>query len=205
MRGYRKCLFLLFAFGSLYAGGAEAAEQWTWPVSGVISDYFGTRNGKHYGIDVAAAVGTTIVSAGDGKVTKSYYSSSYGNVVFIRHSNGYEAVYAHMKQRLVKEGQQVTAGQPIGQVGNTGQSHGAHLHFEVHKGSWNFGKTNAINPLAVLGEPLHESVSSSSYVVQKGDTLTAIAKKFGMTVEELKQVNQLSRDVIYPSQKLTIN
>lgn len=205
MRGYRKCLFLLLVFGSLYARGAEAAEQWTWPVSGVISDYFGTRNGKHYGIDVAAAVGTTIVSAGDGKVTKSYYSSSYGNVVFIRHSNGYEAVYAHMNQRLVKEGQQVTAGQPIGQVGNTGQSHGAHLHFEVHKGAWNFGKTNAINPLAVLGEPLHESVSSSSYVVQRGDTLTAIAKKFGMTVEELKQVNQLSRDVIYPSQKLTIN
>ncbi|GAA3327609.1 hypothetical protein GCM10020331_068240 [Ectobacillus funiculus] len=62
-------------------------------------------------------------------------------------------------------------------------------------------KTNAINPLAVLGEPLHESVSSSSYIVQRGDTLTAIARKFGMTVEELKQVNQLSRDVIYPSQK----
>ena len=58
-------------------------NRWTWPVEGQISDYFGTRHGKHYGIDIAAPIGAAVAAIQDGKVTKSYYSSSYGNVVFI--------------------------------------------------------------------------------------------------------------------------
>jgi murein DD-endopeptidase MepM/ murein hydrolase activator NlpD len=199
-----KLVFILLLLGPL-EDKVKAEEQWTWPVSGTISDYFGTRNGRHYGLDIAAPIGTPIIAADGGAVTKSYYSDSYGNVVFIRHDNGYEAVYAHLNKRDVQAGETVRSGQKIGEVGNTGHSHGAHLHFEVHKGSWNFAKTNAINPLRVLGSPPSEVVTASTYTVQKGDTLTGIARKFGTTVDELKTKNRLRNDCIYPSQRLDIN
>ncbi|WP_416827848.1 peptidoglycan DD-metalloendopeptidase family protein [Ectobacillus polymachus] len=184
---------------------SKADTQWIWPVSGAVSDYFGTRSGHHYGIDIAATVGTPVVAASKGTVTKSYYSKSYGNVIFIRHTNGYEAVYAHLSKRFVSVGQHIHSGQKIGEVGNTGLSHGSHLHFEVHNGDWNIAKSNAVNPLQVLGIVPSEMVSSSSYFVQKGDTLSSIAVKYGMTVEELKIQNQLHTDIIYPSQQLIIH
>ncbi|MCP8968721.1 peptidoglycan DD-metalloendopeptidase family protein [Ectobacillus ponti] len=207
MKWYRILLLLplLLTSGFAKQAHAAAAEQWTWPVSGKITDYFGTRSGKHYGLDIAAPTGTPIVAAAAGTVTRSYYSDSYGHVVFIRHRNGYEAVYAHMNRRLVKEGQQIRRGQRIGEVGNTGHSHGAHLHFEVHRGDWNFEKTNAVNPLLVLGEPPHQVASSMAYVVQKGDTLSAIAKRFGTTVRDLQNRNRLRGETIYPTQRLMIN
>ena len=83
----------------VYAEG----NQWAWPVEGQISDYFGTRHGKHYGIDIAAPIGTPVSAIQEGKVTKSYYSSSYGNVIFIKHGE-YEAVYAHLNKRYVVQG-----------------------------------------------------------------------------------------------------
>ncbi|MED4360541.1 M23 family metallopeptidase, partial [Geobacillus stearothermophilus] len=66
---------------------------------------------------------------------RSYYSSSYGNVIFVSHViNGqtYTTVYAHLEARLVGEGQHVRKGQVIGYMGNTGNSTGPHLHFELH-------------------------------------------------------------------------
>lgn len=199
-----KWLKLVFIFVFILPVHTKAETKWTWPVSGVISDYFGTRNGHHYGIDIAATAGTAVLAASSGKVTKSYYSKSYGNVIFVRHSNGYEAIYAHLSKRIVTVGQVVQSGQKIGEVGNTGLSHGAHLHFEVHKGAWNVAKTNAVNPLRVLGNVPSEMVSSTSYFVRKGDTLRSIAAKFGMTVQELKSINHLQNDTIFPSQQLHI-
>ena len=142
-------------------------NRWTWPVEGQISDYFGTRHGKHYGIDVAAPIGTPVAAIQDGRVTKSYYSSSYGNVVFIKHGE-YEAVYAHLNKRYVGQGDYISKGEKIGEVGNTGESRGAHLHLELHQGRWTMAKKNAMNPLLVLNEQRNEVVSSSLYVVQKG-------------------------------------
>ena len=142
-------------------------NRWTWPVEGQISDYFGTRHGKHYGIDVVAPIGTPVAPIQDGKVTRSYYSSSYGNVVFIKHGE-YEAVYAHLNKRYVDQGDYISKGEKIGEVGNTGESRGAHLHLELHQGRWTMAKKNAMNPLLVLSEQRNEVVSSSLYVVQKG-------------------------------------
>lgn len=140
-------------------------NRWTWPVEGQISDYFGTRHGKHYGIDVAALIGTPVAAIQDGKVTRSYYSSSYGNVVFIKHGE-YEAVYAHLRDMWIKE--IIFPRRKIGEVGNTGESRGAHLHLELHQGRWTMAKKNAMNPLLVLSEQRNEVVSSSLYVVQRG-------------------------------------
>nr|WP_249745513.1 M23 family metallopeptidase [Mesobacillus boroniphilus] len=122
------------------------------PANGRITSGIGQRWGTfHAGIDIAnRAANVPIVAAADGVVIRSYYSSSYGNAIFIAHSiNGqtYTTVYAHMSNRKVSSGQVVSRGQRIGTMGNTGQSYGQHLHFELHKGSWNASKSNAINPM----------------------------------------------------------
>ena len=58
----------------------------------------------------------------------------------------YTTVYAHMNSRSVSNGQTVKQGDQLGFMGNTGQSYGQHLHFELHLGEWNVGKTNAVDP-----------------------------------------------------------
>ncbi|WP_410981937.1 peptidoglycan DD-metalloendopeptidase family protein [Bacillus cereus] len=192
----------MFFSSQVYAYAED--ERWIWPVDGRISDYFGTRNGKHYGIDIAASIGTPVAAIRGGTVTKSYFSNSYGHVVFIKHGE-YEAVYAHLNKRYVLQGERIARGEVIGEVGNTGESRGAHLHLEVHKGAWTFGKRNAMDPLLVLKEEMNQIASASLYIVQKGDTLVSIAHKFGMTVREIKVKNELRQDRIYPNQKLYIN
>jgi len=120
------------------------------PSAGVVTSEFGPRWGsKHDGIDVAAGEGTPIYNAASGVVARSYYSNSYGNVIFITHSvNGktYQTVYAHLSSRAVNTGQVVQQGQYIGGMGNTGNSSGTHLHFEIHEGEWNISKSNAVDP-----------------------------------------------------------
>ncbi|NIL29335.1 SH3 domain-containing protein [Bacillus thuringiensis] len=120
------------------------------PAAGSYSSGFGKRDGHmHYGLDIAASGNVPVVAAADGIATRSYYSASYGNVVFISHNiNGqtYTTVYAHLNSRSVSVGQSVKQGQQIGIMGNTGQSEGQHLHFEIHKGDWNDQKSNAVDP-----------------------------------------------------------
>ncbi|QXE02852.1 murein hydrolase activator EnvC [Terribacillus sp. DMT04] len=125
------------------------------PAPGYISSGFGPRSGGyHYGIDFAKrGAGVPIWAAASGRVSKAYYSSSYGNVIFVTHSiNGktYTTVYAHLTSMNVSADQRVSQGQQIGTMGNTGMSHGQHLHFELHTGSWNDSKSNAVDPRSYL-------------------------------------------------------
>ncbi|MGG2067120.1 MULTISPECIES: SH3 domain-containing protein [unclassified Bacillus (in: firmicutes)] len=125
-----------------------------YPTQGNVSSTFDVRWGQmHYGVDFAATGNVSIQAAAPGTVVKSYYSTSYGNVVFVAHhinGNLYTTVYAHMSNRAVKVGDNVATGQLLGYMGNTGHSTGQHLHFELHNGEWNFEKTNAVNPLPYL-------------------------------------------------------
>lgn len=132
-----------------------SSGNFTWPANGRLTSGLGSRWGDfHAGIDIAnKAGGVPIVAAADGVVIRSYYSSSYGNAIFVAHSiNGqmYTTVYAHMSSRNVSSGQVVSKGQQIGIMGNTGQSFGQHLHFELHKGEWNASKSNAVDPVPYL-------------------------------------------------------
>lgn len=119
------------------AGGATG--DWYWPVPGYygITSYFGGRylNGRwdnHTGTDIGVPQGVEIHAAQSGVVTLSRYNSSYGNYCIISHGSGYATLYAHQSQLpLVKVGDTVEKGQVIGYVGNTGNSYGAHLHFEL--------------------------------------------------------------------------
>jgi len=108
------------------------------PVKGMISYGFGWRRDPftgqrafHKGLDVVAPRGTPVQSPADGIVTKASRSGSYGNVVFIAHGNGVTTRFAHLDGFAVKTGQEVTRGDVIGYLGNTGRSLGAHLHYEI--------------------------------------------------------------------------
>lgn len=112
----------------------ESRSGFIWPVEGPISSKFGPRNGSfHDGIDIAAPLGTQVLAAAEGKVIFSDVLRGYGNVVIVRHANGYLTVYAHNRINLVKEGQAVRQGDPIAEVGQSGRATGASLHFEVRK------------------------------------------------------------------------
>lgn len=98
----------------------------------MITSQFGFRWGRpHQGIDMAAPIGTPILSAEHGKVVFSGWKQGYGNFIAIDHGHGYTTHYAHCSKLMVQPGQTVTKGQPIGKVGTTGHSTGPHLHFEV--------------------------------------------------------------------------
>lgn len=98
------------------------------PMGGSGSDF-------HLGNDLAAATGTPVLAATDGVVRYAGTHSSYGNYLRILHANGDETLYAHLQYLFVHSGQSVSAGQCIGTVGETGNTTGPHLHFEIlHKG-----------------------------------------------------------------------
>lgn len=214
---------LMLGSTSLIAN-AENTLNWIWPTDGVITDTFGTRNGTHKGVDIGADFGTPIHAVDDGTVIKSFYSMSYGNVIFIKHKE-YETVYAHLQKRLVKEGEKVTRGQIIGEMGSTGYSTGSHLHFEVHHGKWTFGKENALDPFQIFGlgeigqhvkagvENLNGYVEALAFnkvsneqvhTVQKGETLWQIARLYHVSIQDLIEWNQLKDEKIHLGQRIVI-
>lgn len=97
---------------------------------------------NHDGLDFTAPTGTPVYATGDGVVTASYRSASYGNVIFVNHGYGYQTRYAHLTKYIVKRGDHVKRGQEIGYVGSTGRSQGPHLHYEV---LYNYKPINPIN------------------------------------------------------------
>ena len=106
---------------------------------------YGMRWGRmHNGADFAAARGTPIFATADGIVTHAGWLSGYGYLVKIEHEFGIETRYAHLSRIRVKEGQRVSRGDRIGDMGNTGRSTGTHLHYEVRVD----GK--AINPMTYI-------------------------------------------------------
>lgn len=125
------------------------------PISGRYSSGFGGRDigagaESHLGQDIANVTGTPISAAASGYVSYAGAMGGYGNVVILTHSiNGqsYATVYAHMSAIKVSAGQAISQGQTVGLVGSTGRSTGPHLHFEVHIGSWNGARSNAVNPM----------------------------------------------------------
>jgi murein DD-endopeptidase MepM/ murein hydrolase activator NlpD len=115
-------------------GVAEPQQQalWLLPADADISSLFAARWGTfHYGIDFAAAYGSTVHAASGGTVIRSGWYGGYGNIVIIDHGDGVTTRYGHNSKLLVSVGEHVDAGDPISQVGSTGDSTGPHCHFEV--------------------------------------------------------------------------
>lgn len=97
------------------------------------ADPFTGERAHHDGVDVAAPQGSNVHAAADGIVSRVEDASDYGHLVVVRHASGTETRYAHLEASSVEVGQQIRAGEILGQVGSTGRSTGPHLHFEVRQ------------------------------------------------------------------------
>jgi murein DD-endopeptidase MepM/ murein hydrolase activator NlpD len=145
---------------TLLAGQKEIMSEIPniWPIKngiGHVSMYFGQNENPfssgqwylHSGIDISTfQTGDPVVATADGKVIAANYDGSLGNAITIQHSHGFLTRYGHLRSFKVTVGQQVTQGQVIGTLGNTGKTTGPHLHYEVHLG------TSIIDPLRFLNK-----------------------------------------------------
>ncbi len=117
----------------------------TMPTQGAFTSPFGPRWGRlHAGIDIAAPTGTPIVAADSGRVVLLGFTGGYGNYTCIQHTSAMSTCYAHQSSYATSMGAGVKRGQVIGRVGNTGNSTGPHLHFEVRING------NPVNPMGYL-------------------------------------------------------
>lgn len=124
-----------------------ALPTFRWPVRGkVITSYGAKTNGKsNDGINLAVPEGTPVKAAEDGVVAYSGNElKGYGNLVLVRHSNGYVTAYAHASELLVKRGDTIKRGQIIAKSGQSGEVGSPQLHFEIRKGS------SPVDPLQFL-------------------------------------------------------
>jgi murein DD-endopeptidase MepM/ murein hydrolase activator NlpD len=110
------------------------------PAIGVTSSCYGSRWGvTHYGVDIAAPIGTPVLAAKAGVVQRAGTATGFGYAVYIRGDDGAVTVYGHVNRYYVAAGERVSAGERIAEVGNRGQSTGPHLHFEVHPSGAMYG------------------------------------------------------------------
>ncbi len=122
----------------------KSSAGYIWPLNGSITSYYGPRwGGMHTGLDIDAVTGQPIVASNSGTVILAAPYSGYGNAVIIDHG-GTQTLYAHMSSIGVGEGQQVSQGEIVGNVGCTGSCTGDHLHFEVRVGG------SPVDPLGYL-------------------------------------------------------
>jgi len=142
------------SYGAIDNFGADYSSErptriFVWPVDhGEVSSGFGIRNGTmHDGVDIAAPVGTPVHAAESGRVIYSGRLRGYGNVIILRHDEHYITVYGHNSTNLVREGDVVTCGQTICDIGSSGRTTGPNLHFEVRRDN------TARNPLVYLPRP----------------------------------------------------
>jgi murein DD-endopeptidase MepM/ murein hydrolase activator NlpD len=147
MEGRMKVLVILLMFVS-FLGFADDPDIWPlvdsereWVSSGFgyREGGYGGRSGFHTAIDIASAEGTIVVSTHEGKVRTHFPPPDrywkghvvYGGCLLVVGDDGWATFYGHLSKTFVREGEEVTKGQMIGKVGNTGLSTGNHLHYEI--------------------------------------------------------------------------
>ena len=181
-----------------------------------ITSKFGPRRRRmHNGIDVKVYIGDTIRAAFSGKVRMvKYERRGYGKYVVIRHVNGLDTIYGHLSKQMVSEDQYVEAGEVIGLGGNTGRSTGSHLHFETRfLGQainpallFDFEKQDIVTDTYLFKKGNNRYRRSSSqagvvasngdaqyYKVRKGDSLSRISQKTGVSIDRLCKLNGITR------------
>ena len=202
----------------------EKHPEFCFPSKGKTNSRFGPRGKRyHRGIDLGFNNGDSIFCAFDGIVRYAKYNyGGYGNLVIIRHYNGLETFYAHLKKINVSVNQQLCASAYIGKGGSTGKVSGPHLHFEVRF----YG--NAIDPELIFDfktKRLHSenlfihknsfsyakkygriySSTASYHTIKKGDTLYDLALIYGVSIGKLCKLNQIkSSKILKIGEKLRI-
>lgn len=200
------------------------------PVPGRVSSNYGYRakfGRMHKGIDLHLRPNDTIYAAFDGRVRVSKYEAKgFGNYLIIRHPNKLETIYGHMNRALVKQGQYVKAGQPIGLGGSTGRSTGPHLHFETrymgyainpaaifdfnnkttHSDFYTFSKNTYTQPRNYASAaPAQESQTSSVYKPATNAAHDSYTVKNGDTIASVAMQNGISRTRLLQLNNLSKN
>jgi murein DD-endopeptidase MepM/ murein hydrolase activator NlpD len=133
------------AYATPGRSSTASASGFVWPVHGILTSTFGWRWGRmHEGIDIAVGNGTPVVASASGTVIVAGWMGGYGNLVVVDHGNGIATAYGHNTSIAVGVGQSVAQGQLIAYSGNTGNSTGPHVHFEVRVNG------GAVDPLGYL-------------------------------------------------------
>lgn len=126
------------------APAATAITGWRWPTDGKIIDNFSAAEGGNKGVDISGSQGQPILATANGRVVYAGNAlRGYGNLIIIKHNDDYLSAYAHNDTMLVREQQEVRAGQKIATMGSTGTST-TRLHFEIRY------KGKSVNPLRYL-------------------------------------------------------
>jgi len=207
----------------LITGSQRYVHPCDCPTSPAPTSRFGLRrnlNRYHYGIDTRLRTGDPVYSVFDGVVRIARRSPTYGFLVVVRHHNGLETYYAHLSRLLVTPGREVRAGELIGLGGNTGRSRGAHLHFEVRylgapinpEHIIDFEKRDLIDPVLNLSaehfqylEEVKKLQQAQFHTVRSGETLGAIARRYGTTVNAICNLNGIrSTSIIRVGQRLRV-
>jgi len=191
------------------------------PYKGKVISKYGPRRGRmHTGTDIKLNSGDTILCAFDGRVRLAKRFSGYGNLVLVRHNNGLETIYAHLKSIRVKVNDTIKAGDLIGLGGRTGRATCDHLHFETRLFGEPFNSDKYIDfenyslrtdkiyyankrfeidknnfkkkPLASDGAALAAAGGKTKHVIRKGDTLSAIARKYRTSVTKICTANKIT-------------
>lgn len=190
-----------------------------------VSAPYGIRTYRmHRGVDLGLCHGEdrTIVAAFKGvvvKVRNQGRRKGYGKYVILDHGNGLTTLYAHLASWQLNVGDTLQAGDTIGVGGNTGRSFGAHLHFEMRfNGNYidpatvfNFEEGTFHNAMTEIDETKLQLVEADFqkelakhryYKVRRGDCLGKIARKYGISIKRLKQLNNIKGNMIRPGQVL---
>jgi len=191
--------------------------QFSIPADGKIISHFGYRSGRmHTGTDIKMLKGDTIYAAFNGQVNRANYYYGYGNLVVIQHEKNIETYYGHLSKFLVKSGDWIKKGEPLGLAGATGRATTSHLHFEIRENDTPYNSElvfdyesgrvqNKIGNLVYLADlhhdlkiknhPVNEPITQN-YIVRSGDSLWKISKKAKTSIQLLCRLNNLSESSV---------
>lgn len=191
------------------------------PVKGKVISKYGIRRGRmHTGTDIKLVSGDTVRCAFDGKVRLAKRFSGYGNLVLVRHTNGLETIYSHLKSISVKINDTIKAGDVVGLGGRTGRATTDHLHFETRLFGQHFNSEKYIDfenfslrtekiyyanrrfeidkdklkkkPTTADAQMLASADGSTRHVIRRGDNLWTIARRYNTTVNKLCTANKIT-------------
>ncbi len=141
------------SYGIDIMGTTKVEGYWKWPtvIPYTINSPYGYRWGVlHDGVDIGGSYGSPIYAANNGIVVASGYRHDNGEYIIVNHNNGYYTMYAHLSARYAKEGQNVSIGQEIGAMGQSGFATGTHLHFGLFRGFPYYKGSSSLPPLSLF-------------------------------------------------------
>jgi murein DD-endopeptidase MepM/ murein hydrolase activator NlpD len=189
----------------------DTAHPFIMPVDGKF-----WRGCSHYhsGWDIGSDYGTPVRAGLWGKVRYAGYCSGYGRLVIVRHYSGLEVYYAHLSKILVATDQVLEMGDTVGLVGATGRARGNHLHMEFRLcdraldiADYYVQNDSVVNLYRIFDTSAKQNLPPGKeyHTVARGDTLSAIAKRYGTTVSNLCKLNNISsKSILRIGQKIRV-